>query len=291
MKSIGNMFDIEYDEISKELEEKFEEKLKDKQFKLLVDELKLDDLHLDIASLEQAITEANNCSVCKSLSTCNNLIKGHKYIVTNSNNQLSEQYLICDKMIDIEYLNNIYLFGKEQSEIETAGEFYRDEKRIKILTYFEKALEANLKCKGMYLHGSFGTGKSYMMSVFIKKLAKEGYKCGIAYFPELLVQIRRGYNNYEQHDILETVKNLDVLVLDDIGSEKVTEWSRDEVLGTILQYRMEHNLFTCFTSNYNIKQLQSQYSKDKSITNALRVIDRIKFLSEEFELISKNYRK
>ncbi len=285
------MFDIEYDEISKELEEKFEEKLKDTQFKLLVDELSLDDLHLDIASLEQAITEANNCSVCKSLSTCNNLIKGHKYIVTNSNNQLSEQYLICDKMLDIEYLNNIYLFGKEQSEIETAGEFYRDEKRIKILTYFEKALEANLKCKGMYLHGSFGTGKSYMMSVFIKKLAKEGYKCGIAYFPELLVQIRRGYNNYEQHDILETVKNLDVLVLDDIGSEKVTEWSRDEVLGTILQYRMEHNLFTCFTSNYNIKQLQSQYSKDKSITNALRVIDRIKFLSEEFELISKNYRK
>ena len=30
-----------------------------------------------------------------------------------------------------------------------------------------------------------------------------------------------------------------MLLLDDIGAETVTEWSRDEVLGTILQYRME----------------------------------------------------
>lgn len=36
----------------------------------------------------------------------------------------------------------------------------------------------------------------------------------------------------------------DVLLIDDIGAENNSPWSRDEVLGTILQYRMDSDLTT-----------------------------------------------
>ena len=82
-------------------------------------------------------------------------------------------------------------------------------------------------------------------------------------------------------------------MLDDIGAENTTAWSRDEVLGPILQYRMEEDLPTFFTSNLTLKELESALS----ITNngiekvkAKRIVERIKQLTVFLELISKNRR-
>lgn len=63
---------------------------------------------------------------------------------------------------------------------------------------------------------------------------------------------------------------LDLLLLDDIGAETVTNWSRDEILGTILQYRMENNLSTFITSNLNISELEGHSSLVKIIRIKLR---------------------
>ena len=87
---------------------------------------------------------------------------------------------------------------------------------------------------------------------------------------------------------------VDLLFLDDIGAEKITEWGRDEVLGTILQYRMEHQLPTFFSSNMSIGDLENHLAgvgPFKDLVKARRIIERIKQLSEEKELISENRRK
>ena len=86
----------------------------------------------------------------------------------------------------------------------------------------------------------------------------------------------------------------DILLLDDIGAENNSPWSRDEVLGTILQYRMDNNLITFFTSNFTINELEtilSETSKGTDIIKAKRIIERIKSLTNEFTLISKDKRK
>ena len=73
----------------------------------------------------------------------------------------------------------------------------------------------------------------------------------------------------------------------------MTEWSRDEVLGTILQYRMQEGLVTFFTSNFSIKDLEEHFSvSSKGIekVKAQRIIERIKYLTEEMTLISENKR-
>jgi len=85
-----------------------------------------------------------------------------------------------------------------------------------------------------------------------------------------------------------------MLLLDDIGAEIVTEWSRDEVLGTILQYRMEENLPTFFTSNLTLEELEvhlAMTNKEVDVLKARRIIQRIKQLTSDMTMISVNLRK
>ena len=87
---------------------------------------------------------------------------------------------------------------------------------------------------------------------------------------------------------------VDILCIDDIGAEKVSEWSRDEVLGTILQTRMNHNLTTFFTSNLTKQELENHFimndRADERI-KARRIMERINQLTEDMELLSENRRK
>ena len=69
--------------------------------------------------------------------------------------------------------------------------------------------------------------------------------------------------------------------------------ARDEVLSVILQYRMDNNLTTFFTSNYTIDELDkvlSETSKGIDEIKSRRIIERIKYLTIEEKLISKDKR-
>ena len=93
---------------------------------------------------------------------------------------------------------------------------------------------------------------------------------------------------------MKKYQTVDILCIDDIGAEKVSEWSRDEVLGTILQTRMNHNLTTFFTSNLNLEELEKHFlitEKSDEKIKARRIMGRIKQLSVEMELVSENRRK
>ena len=92
---------------------------------------------------------------------------------------------------------------------------------------------------------------------------------------------------------LDFLKNVDILLIDDIGAENVTSWGRDEILGTILQYRMNNKLSTFFTSNLTLEELENHLSITKNNEDkikARRIIERIKQLTEDKELVSKNRR-
>ena len=94
-------------------------------------------------------------------------------------------------------------------------------------------------------------------------------------------------------DIIDEISTSDILLLDDIGAENNTSFTRDEILGTILQYRMDNDLTTFFTSNYTLSELEehlSATSRGNDLIKARRIIERIRFLTKEEKLISKNKR-
>ena len=153
----------------------------------------------------------------------------------------------------------------------------------------------NKKIKGLYLHGNFGCGKTYLVSALFNELAKKDVHSTIIYFPEFLRSLKAsfGSGDDEYNARFDVVKESPILLLDDIGAEKLSDWARDEVLGVILQYRMEEHLPTFFTSNLSIKELEDHLNISNNAADkvkARRIIERIKFLCEEIKMISVNRR-
>ena len=93
---------------------------------------------------------------------------------------------------------------------------------------------------------------------------------------------------------MEYVKNVDLLLIDDLGAENLTAYNRDEILCPILQYRMDNKLTTFITSNLDIKELNNHLSTSKNGVEEIkagRIISRIEQLTVDMEMISKNLRK
>ena len=164
-----------------------------------------------------------------------------------------------------------------------------------IIKYFKEFIDEynkKDKPKGLYLNGSFGSGKTYLIAALFNEMAKKDIRSVLIYYPEFLRSLKSSFNS-DYSEKFNYIKKVPLLLLDDIGAENTSAWSRDEVLGPILQYRMEEHLPTFFTSNLTLQELE----KNLSITTggvdkvkARRIIERIKQLTVNMELISKNRR-
>ena len=279
--------------------------LENDTFKTLVDSLELasEKKMKYTTRLQEASFEINNCSNCSSLLSCKNSVKGFCLTPKVINNSLSFSYQKCSYQEENEkvnkYLNNIYYY-EVPTVLKTASfkNIYKDDaKRLEIIKKI-KAFYDNYKksntVKGIYLNGNFGSGKSYLIGALFNELAKLDYQSAIIYFPEFLRSLKASFNSsIEYQERFEYIKKVPLLLIDDIGAEKLTDWARDEILGSILQYRMDFNLPTFFTSNLTINELENHLQLTNGATDkvkARRIIERIKYLTDEITLISINRR-
>ena len=149
--------------------------------------------------------------------------------------------------------------------------------------------------KGLYLYGDFGVGKSFMMAALAHDLSeKRGASTTILHYPSFVIDIKNAIGDGSVKTLVDEIKLAEVLILDDIGAEQSTPWVRDEILQVILQYRMQENLPTFFTSNFNFEDLEKHFAKGKTGTDetweARRVMERVRFLAEEIRLEGENRR-
>ena len=81
--------------------------------------------------------------------------------------------------------------------------------------------------------------------------------------------------------------------MDDIGADTLTSWSRDAILGIILEYRMQNELTTFFTSNFDMTGLESYLAQTKDgvePVKAARLMQRIKYLAKPVQMTGQNRR-
>lgn len=149
--------------------------------------------------------------------------------------------------------------------------------------------------RGLYIHGEFGIGKSYILGCIANELKEKSISSILVYVPEFLRDLKAGFKDGTTDEKFRTIKNADVLILDDLGAEDVTPWARDEIITGLLHNRMVDNKPTFISSNFNISDLEYRYSFTKENgreeTKARRMTERIRALCEEFELTGENYRK
>lgn len=150
--------------------------------------------------------------------------------------------------------------------------------------------------RGLYLHGAYGIGKTHLMGAMANEFAQEGIPVTLIHLPSFVVEVRSAIGSNEQpQNKINAIKQVPILVIDDIGAESLTAWVRDDVLGVILEYRMQNELTTFFTSNFSMTQLEKEHftiTKDGAEpVKAERLMQRIKFLAKEVQMAGDNRRE
>lgn len=297
MKNIVEYVDNKNNKLS--IKQNYIKALEDPRFKSLISMAKIKE---ELASkyttrLMDSAIEVDNCKNCPCLASCKNEIKGC-YLYPNINEKtINFSYNTCRYKNKEKYKDNLVIFDIPKSIKEASmREIYKtDKNRLPIIRELKEFInnygtEENIK--GIYLHGSFGSGKTYLIAALFNELAKKDVKSIIIHVPELLRDLKDSFSsNYS--DKFYRLKHTPLLLLDDIGAEYLTAWGRDEVIEPILQYRMDENLPTFFTSNFTLEELEKHFSVASNSVDkvkARRIMERIKQLSKEVELSSKNLR-
>jgi DNA replication protein DnaC len=107
------------------------------------------------------------------------------------------------------------------------------------------------------LHGRYGVGKTGL-AISVLRAAAEAHHVGLfVKTPDLLVRIRATYgrdSETSEADVLDSLRTVDYLVLDDVGAEKVTDWATS-MLFQVLDHRHDQQRKTILTTNLDVAGL------------------------------------
>jgi DNA replication protein len=148
--------------------------------------------------------------------------------------------------------------------------------------------------KGLYLVGSFGIGKTYLLGAIARDLAEAGYPTTLLHFPSFAVEMKQAIAKNQVSEQMDAIKKAPILMLDDIGADAMSSWIRDEVFGVILQYRMQEQLPTFFTSNFTMQELEQHLTVtqrgEEEPLKAKRIMERVRYLTKEIQMTGHNRR-
>ncbi|MDF7639180.1 primosomal protein DnaI [Lactobacillus sp. ESL0791] len=148
--------------------------------------------------------------------------------------------------------------------------------------------------KGLYLSGNFGVGKTYLLAGLANQVAAMGKNVIFLHVPTFIAGLSSHFEDNSLQDEIKRVADCDLLILDDIGAETLSQWSRDDVLGVILQARMDKVLPTFFSSNLAMKDLEDHFKETKNAIDpvkAARLMERVRFLAKEVVVAGENRRR
>jgi len=160
----------------------------------------------------------------------------------------------------------------------------------------EKSLSAVLDGLSLFLTGSVGTGKTHLAVALMMEWGKKFIVQDDSLIPygkkpyplflsssEFFLQLKDtfGDSKVSEQDIIQQYDRSPLLVIDDIGSEKISDWSR-QMFYVLIDRRYRNQKQTIITSNLNLKQI-SELIDD-------RISSRIVGMGKVVELVGEDYR-
>ncbi|BBP09256.1 primosomal protein DnaI [Streptococcus sp. 116-D4] len=260
--------------------------------------LKQDELSRSISKFNQYITERDKFL----RGDTDYIAKGYKPILVMNHGYADVSYeetpelIAAEKEAAIKKRLNLINFPSSLKNVSFLDVYRDDVQRLTVLKrMIEFVNDYPNNLKGLYLYGDFGVGKSFMVAALAHDLSeKRGVSSTLLHYPSFVIDVKNAIGDGNVKTLVDEIKLAEVLILDDIGAEQSTAWVRDEILQVILQYRMQENLPTFFTSNFNFEDLEKHFAKGKhgndETWEARRVMERIRYLAEETRLEGVNRR-
>ncbi len=141
--------------------------------------------------------------------------------------------------------------------------------------------------KGIWIHGPNNTGKTFASIGFLNHYAKLGKTVAFVSISDLILKTQNSFNvnsfDNAHSNYIDDIRVADIIVIDDLGSERPTPWFKENVLLPIIDFRFNSTKLTLFTSNstvekyYNKLKTRSQNPEVEIDTNN-KIVSRIRSL-------------
>ena len=113
---------------------------------------------------------------------------------------------------------------------------------------------------GLIICGSYGTGKTHLAAAIANQVVSKGVSVLFDTYGGHLEKIKNEFSVNAGAAYLNLMRSVDMLILDDVGKEKQTEWSAS-IMFDVINHRYESMKPIIITSNFNGKQLEEYFGE------------------------------
>ncbi len=250
--------------------------------------------------IDQALRSDQQCRGCKGLQQCKSEAEGMMYVLEMApTGKISPSYRMCrHKVVDMESKRISRLLASSR-----LPDFFRDKTFANFKrhdnpeAYMAAQRVANdVGGTGVMLYGKPGTGKTHLAAAIVNTRLASDNQAVFVTVPELLADIRETIGRKEDtSELLELVKDIDLLVMDDMGAERLTDWVAEQMF-SVINARLMRKKQTVVTSNYAPSDLIARMAiKDRSgnILDDLpgkRIVSRLTEMCQKVEMRGKDQR-
>ncbi|MBB5185091.1 primosomal protein DnaI [Faecalicoccus acidiformans] len=241
----------------------------------------------------------DRCKDCPGLSSCSQPLPGkRKMLEIDEEGFLIQNFVSCAYQAAIDekrkHQKKFWLSHMSSKEYEIDLSILAKGQAKEYQLAFRTILASIQDAQGVYLYGQPGVGKTYLMLGLCNLYAKENKSICFVKLPQLISDFKQKLTDNEYRlKNMSLLQKADIVVLDDMGAEAISAWTRDEIVLPVLEYRMTHQKKTYFTSNYAPEELFNQYiirNESNSKISALRLLERIRSLAKPCKLSGESRR-
>lgn len=218
-------------------------------------ELSDDEIWENYVALAEMSKSREMCNNCQGRETCQSNFPGMQLEGELVGKRVQLTYKPCT--LDIEYRSRLKIERLLTSSRIPPALREKTFDNFEVNDYNRAAFEAaqrvayGLSEKGLLLAGPTGTGKTHLAAAIMNTRVQYGLPTVFVVVPELLNDIRTAIGKgVETTELMDTVQEAECLVLDDLGTEKMTEWVAEQLF-VLINARLLNRKLTIITANFD----------------------------------------
>lgn len=241
----------------------------------------------NLGTVKRMVDDLNICEPCTSFHSCPKDVKGYQIKLDVTSGRFFEvEYVKCSKLLAYEKIANNYIYKHFPNHWvdNRLTNITNNSYRMALIKQATDMLSG--KFKSLYIYGQNGLGKSYISAAIANEyLEINGGKIAFVNARDLIEDLRNLVfeDKLAFNQKIKDLESANLLIVDDLGNEKITEWSKEEVIFPLIENQIKANKLIIINSDYSLQELKTIYAKDS--LKSKKMIERIENSFKIFELI------